>query len=91
MDVLKLWSNDISINRVNYQLYGPLYHDGQRWTAYKPGRTYGQDPDFTLLRHDNMCRQGTHAAYRKAVAIIEAAVTTWAPTDREIAGRWRFR
>jgi hypothetical protein len=86
MDVLKLWGDGIIINRVHYRLYGPLYRDGQRWTAYKPGRNYGEDPDFTLLRHDNMSRQGSHAAYRKAVQVIEAAVNAWAPSEREIAG-----
>ena len=33
-----------------------------------------------------MSRQGSHAAYRKAVQVIEAAVNAWAPSEREIAG-----
>jgi hypothetical protein len=85
MDVLHLWGICIVINRVNYRLYGPLYRNGERWTAYKPGKNYAQDPDFTLLRENDITRQGTHAAYRKAVDAIESAVNLWAPGEREIA------
>jgi hypothetical protein len=85
LDVLKIQSDCLTINRVRYQLYGPLYRDGQRWTAYKPGKTYGADPDFTLLRFDDVTRQGSHAAYQQAVGVIETAANAWTPAEHELA------
>jgi hypothetical protein len=85
LDVLLIHSDCFTINRVQYQLYGPLYRYGQRWTAYKPGRPFGGDPEFTLLRLDDMTRQGSHPAYRLAAEIIEAAANTWTPAQHEFA------
>jgi hypothetical protein len=85
LQVLSIRSGCLTINRVQYLLYGPLYREAQRWTAHQAGRHPDWDPDFTLLRLDNVNRQGSHSAYRKAVGIIEAAVNAWTPGERELA------
>jgi hypothetical protein len=85
MEVLSLRSDELRINRVNYLLYGPLYWLDGKWSAFERGCPRNRDPDFTLLRSNQRHRQGTHAAYRKAVAVIEPAANDWMPTDIEYA------
>jgi hypothetical protein len=86
MDVLSIASDDLLINRVHYTLYGPGYWIDGRWSAYQRGRDTGKnDPDFTLLRHDDRRRQGSHAAYQKAAAVIAAAANQWMPTEVDLA------
>jgi hypothetical protein len=79
-------SEHVVVNRVDYKLYGPLYRLGTgEWSAYEEDKWRDHDPNFTLLRHDDTQRQGSHAAYRKSVEVIEAAVRAWMPVEEEFA------
>jgi hypothetical protein len=85
MNVGSVGIDPFTVNRVDYRLYGPLYWLDDRWSAYERGKTRERDPDFSLIRWDNPSRQGTHPAYRKAVAVIEPAVNAWMPSQVEFA------
>jgi hypothetical protein len=78
-------SDDILINRVHYEMYGPLFWIDDEWKTYEHGRSRDADPNFTLLRHDDVRRQGSHAAYRKAASIIEPVVNEWMPSRVKFA------
>jgi len=90
MGVPKIYSDCFTINRVEYPLHGPLYRYGHRWRGFKPGTPLDRDPDFTLLRCDDMSRHRSHAAYRRAVQVIEWTVNNWGASERDIAdiGGW---
>jgi hypothetical protein len=85
METLNVSGDSLTINRVEYRLYGPLYWLRDHWSAYESGKARTSDPDFSLIRLDDPSREGTHPAYRKAVAVIEDAVNEWMPSQVEFA------
>jgi hypothetical protein len=81
METVNASGDSLTVNRVEYRLYGPLYWLHDHWSAYECGKTRATDPDFSLIRLDDRSREATHPAYRKAVAVIEDAVNEWMPSQ----------
>jgi hypothetical protein len=81
--------NHLRINRVEYWLMrGPMYRIESGWSAYEPGSSRDRNPDFTLVRADNVRRQATKSAYRRAAEVIEDQLTRSLPVLDSTYARW---
>lgn len=80
LETVHMRCEDLAVNGLHYVMYGPLYWVDRRWSCFPVGHSRSGDPPMTLLRHDDMRRQGSHAAYRKAGLVVEQVANDWMPS-----------